>query len=419
MRIGIVGTGIAGLTAGWLFKQAGFCVTLFEKHHQLGMDAHAVGFQVNSQEIRADIPPRMFNSSLWPTLSRLYSELGVEKLPVAATKSFGRFGDTQGLFKLGDSYRPAWSVGWMLDPRMRRIVKDIKRMVESAPRDLKVGLGDTTMGSYLADNRYSIDFKSLFLYPSLSSTVCTCSFAALDDYPAEILLDTLLKLTSGEGLFRTRFGTADVERRLTLGLDEIRLGADICSIRATDTTAQIETAAGETFAFEHVIVATQANSAIGLLPATAEREIAALSRFRYQDVAVSLHRDTRLMPARNKDRAAFNFLTSATNDAAMCTIDMSKFCPEWQLESPIFQTIMPLESPTPDSVIGSAKMQRPVVDQASLAGVTELERLHQNEGRRIWFSGSYASLGVPLLESGVVSSLNVAKRLGVEWPARS
>jgi predicted NAD/FAD-binding protein len=47
-----------------------------------------------------------------------------------------------------------------------------------------------------------------------------------------------------------------------------------------------------------------------------------------------------------------------------------------------------------------------------MQGLERLSRLHQQADRRIWFCGSYAAHGIPLLESAAKSALAVAERLG-------
>jgi len=50
--------------------------------------------------------------------------------------------------------------------------------------------------------------------------------------------------------------------------------------------------------------------------------------------------------------------------------------------------------------------------------LAELETLQLQPNRHIWFCGSYASHGIPLLESAVNSSVKVAAQLGVACPWR-
>jgi predicted NAD/FAD-binding protein len=423
MRIGVIGTGIAGLTAAWLFKRAGAEVTVFDKQTRLGMDAHSVEFEIDGSLIRTDVPPRMFNESLWPNLSRLYREIGVESDPVEPSKSFAEFDLSQPsnpnsaslLLKLGASYQLNLVPKSLFNASTRQILADIKRMLVAVPIALEQPIR-VTMGEYLRAHDYSDAFIYQFLFPALSSTVCTCSYASLDAYPAEILLSAMLKLTSGEGLWKTRHGTQDVVRRLATEIQDFRLGTTVSSLGQMNTEATVEADSGQRFHFDHVIVATQANAAIHMLDPTMEREDAMLRHFRYENVPVVVHSDRRLVPRRRKDWSHFNLLSSSDMVASMCTIWMNRFCPQWQVEKPIFQTILPMLDPDPELVICSTKLQRPVVDQNSLKGLDLMTELHAEPNRRIWFCGSYASRGIPLLESAVVSSQNVAKKVGISWP---
>ena len=44
----------------------------------------------------------------------------------------------------------------------------------------------------------------------------------------------------------------------------------------------------------------------------------------------------------------------------------------------------------------------------SNAAIAELQALHAEPGRRLWYCGSYAEAGVPLLESAARSARQVA-----------
>ena len=77
----------------------------------------------------------------------------------------------------------------------------------------------------------------------------------------------------------------------------------------------------------------------------------------------------------------------------------------------IFQTINPIVAPNPSAVIGTAVLQRPVVRSESFQSWDLLDELHAQPGRRIWFSGSYATVGIPLLETAMLGSMSVVQRL--------
>ena len=429
MRIGIVGTGIAGLTAAWYLNRAGHHVTVFEKHSSFGMEAHCVEFQVGDSNtsgrlLYSDVPPRMFNSAQWPRLWELYDELGVEIQAVNPTKSFAKPGQAA-VLKLSANYQPKLSAELILNPVSRTILKDIGRMMSAAPKYLSdygssVGEQDgfqdqQTFGEYLKSNRYSSEFIYQFLFPALSSTVCTCSYESLNRYPAATLLEAMLKLIEPEGLFRTKHGTRDVVSRLSSRFDEVHLSTSITNVRQTDSGCSIETDLGDSFSFDHVVVATQANAAIGLVESISEIEQEALGSFKYEQVETIVHTDVALMPTRRKDWSTFNLLSNPDHSAAMCTILLNQFYPEWDCDETVFQTIMPFDDPRAETVIARSRMQRPVVDSGSATGHELLGRIHSHRGdqadRRIWYCGSYASPGIPLLESGVSSAIGIAERL--------
>ena len=431
MRVGIVGTGIAGLTAARRLKDAGHHVTVFERQDDFGMGAHCVEFELGSSglgssastshRLFSDVPPRMFNSVQWPNLWKLYEELGVEIEPVNPTKTFAGHGEAA-VLKLGANYQPKLSAELMVNPASRKILKGIGRLMNSAPKYLRqhfaqnadeVGysLDELTLQEYLDSHGYSHEFINQFLFPALSSTVCTCSYQSLDRYPAATILAAMLRLIEPEGLFRTRHGTKDVVARLSRGFDEVHLATSISRIAQNEFGCTIQVGQGDALEFDHVVVATQANSAIGLIDGISWKEKEALGCFQYEFVETIVHTDPALMPARPKDWSTFNLISNPDRSAAMCTIYLNEFYFEWDCDQPVFQTIMPIVTPQSKSVISQASMQRPVVTHQSAQGHRLLGELHAETDRRIWYCGSYASPGIPLLESGVCSATGVADRL--------
>lgn len=428
MKVAIVGSGVAGLTASWLLNRAGHDVTLLERHSNAGLDTHSVNISVNGTGVdnatatggpdanqkpfRADVPLRMLNRSLWPTLFRLYETIGVELESVESSKTFAEYGGKSKLI-LGESWvsQPLRFL-WQRDAR--RIVKDIRRMMAEAQDDLEdPQIGTLQFSNYLCQRNYSDAFIYKFLFPSLASTVCTCSYESLKRYPTGIMLRTMMMLTNREPLYRVRNGSADVASRLSLHLDDIQFDAGVRSVTSSESCVRIELENGATVAADHLIIATQANSAAKILGSATATEKAMLNCFKYEDIEVVVHRDESLMPTRRSDWSNFNLIFEKSKQSAMCSVWLNRYYPEWQTENPTFQTIMPLVEVSDEKVVCRRRLQRPVVDHQSLQGLKLLDQLHQERERRIWFCGSYASPGVPLLESGVVSAMSVVNAMQV------
>lgn len=406
MKIGVVGSGIAGLSTAYLLEKSGHEVVLFEKQTSLGMDSHSLSIENDSGVVRADVPSRMFNALQWPRLVELYHELGVEFQPVRPTQSFGYL-DGETYLKLDVANRPWLAAQSLVNPRIRKTVQESRRLQTQGEKDLAQKLTDKiTFEQYLNQHEFDHRFIFEFLYPTLSSTVLTCSYEALDNYPAVLILRVLKNLADSPTLLRTRKGTIDVVNRMTNLIGEVRLDSMVTEVK-THTDFVNVTHAGHTERFDHLVFATQANHARQLLPNSEISET--LSKFVYEEVEVVVHTDRKLMPANPDAWSTFNMILSKSDRSAMCSVWLNEFHDQWTHSEPIFQTINPICEPSANSVLSRVTLQRPIVNSSSFELWRQIMEYHE-QPQRIWFAGSYAARGVPLLESGVCSSWNVVNK---------
>jgi uncharacterized protein len=210
-----------------------------------------------------------------------------------------------------------------------------------------------------------------------------------------------------------RTGAREIVQRLTAPLTDIWCNTALESVKIDANQVHLTINPGKSIAVDHLVMATQANTALKVLNNLADQERQMLESFTYENAKVVLHRDESLMLTVQKEWGTFNIMTNATRDAAMCSNWMNRFCPKWNIKAPVFQTIMPLVEADPEKIFCERVLQRPIVNSRSLAGLTQLTKLHREKGLRIWFCGSYASGGVPLLESGVTSSIAVRQALAL------
>ncbi|KAG0032299.1 hypothetical protein BGZ81_011172 [Podila clonocystis] len=120
---------------------------------------------------------------------------------------------------------------------------------------------------------------------------------------------------------------------------------------------------------------------------------------------------------------------SQSHNSAMATHIMNNTASSLGSTTKFLQTTNPIFQPRPDTVISSAWFERAVVNPESMKAVDELNELmdqqaervlssssSSSEGKaqmsdRVWFVGSYAYPGIPLLEGCVVSALQVMERI--------
>lgn len=414
MKLAVIGGGIAGLVAAWQLSKR-HAVTLFERHAEPGFTASSVALG-SPAGLRVDVPLRVFYPGYYPTLTRLYAELGVATDPVNYATTFCS-GDGRAYFRWRNARLGDWSLPYVLpqdiaSARGWRIVQGALRFQARARAAQAVGgLAGASIGDFVADERIAPDFVDGLLLPAVA-TIATCSTADALAYPAAVVVGYATAGVGRQSVRRARDGADAVAARLLAGIARVQCSAGVTGVRRPAGSGQVvvQHAAGEEM-FDHVVFATQANQALRLLADAAPDEAAALAAFRYRALEVVMHRDTALMPRRRADWSPVNARVSAEHGQPESTIWINRVQPALRHAAPLFQTVMPQRAPQGDSVLGHARFERPVVGSGSAAALAALQQLHAQPGRRVWWCGSYAEAGVPLLESAVRSALAVAARL--------
>ena len=91
----------------------------------------------------------------------------------------------------------------------------------------------------------------------------------------------------------------------------------------------------------------------------------------------------------------------------MFTVWVNQVEPTLKGSAPVFQTWNPLFEPDPDTVLSRVPMERAVVHPGTARVHEALGQWHRQPGLKVFFCGSWAYEGVPLLESAVRSANTV------------
>ncbi|WP_416397443.1 FAD-dependent oxidoreductase [Allohahella sp. A8] len=419
MKIGIIGSGIAGLSAAWLLGRR-HEVTLFERHARPGMGAFNLQYSVAGVDTTIDVPLRAFNSCYYQNLMALYKMIGVETSHADHSAGFGMKGARKDFL----SYR---YLGWrkttfpMLD-NLRSlslvsflIAKDMAVFQLTAPRDLAAGRADNmTLLDYLEAGGYSRAFIDQVMLPTLAATG-TCTYEAAAGYPAALVIEFFASGLLFNGIWRARHGADDAIERLLVNCTELRCNARVNAVRKEGEGVRVDFSGGSA-QFDHVIIASQANQAVELIGTEEAKASALLRTVQYQSSELVVHTDPQFAPAPGRSSAPLQFLLDPSADKPMASIQLNHIYPQLKKAPPIFQTWNPLVQPDDKHVLGRTIFERPVVTLESLAALQSLARAHEEPGRRIWYCGSYAMPGIPLQESGVESAMVIAARLGCPAP---
>ena len=407
--IAVIGSGMAGLAAARRARQAGFEVTVFEARAGHGMDAHAV--PVHGGVV--DVPLRVMNPNHWHSVLALAEEVGVGSFPVDTFVSCST-DDRCTWFRSGRVPLTGWPfVGHLryLNARALNVGRSLTKLSRLS-RSFSDVPAEETLAALLRREAFDETVWRGLILPLLI-TICTCDERDLMAWPAGQLLGLLDEIMHGERLVRLQGGTGALVAALSEGLSLVS-GSPVTRVCDQGDQVLVCNARGEERRFDRVIIATQANE-LDFLDAQAyrqEREV--LSAIRYARGTLIVHADERFMPRDRRDWAALNFQSAAGLESVMFTVWVNAVEPTLADAPPVFQTWNPLFAPHPDMVLASVALQRAVVHSGNAAVLRSLQQWHGQPGRRVFYCGSWAHEGVPLLETAVRSAETVVELVSAQ-----
>jgi predicted NAD/FAD-binding protein len=418
MRIAVIGGGIAGLASAWLLSRE-HEVVLFERHGRLGghTDTHEV--EVAGRRWSVDSGFIVMNPAHYPLFSAMLAELGVALRPT--TMSFSVRNDRSGLeYEAGSAGGLFVQKRRLLSPRHWRMLLDIVRFYREAPALLDDEGAGPTLGEYLERHGYGDGFRDDHLVPMASALWSTASREVLD-FPAKYLVrfmanHQMLKLSGRSPWQVVDGGSQTYVRALAERWRvDVRLAAPVRRVRRGDDGVVWVDAAGHDAPerFDQVVLACHADEALALLaePSVAEREV--LGAIGYADNDTVLHTDASQLPRNRRAWAAWNALVPAEPTDA-CTVSycmnllQSLDCPE-----PLVVTLNRTAAIDPTKILKRRPYRHPQYTHASVAA--QARRAEINGVDRLWFAGAYWGWGFH--EDGMRSAVEVARALGIRWPA--
>lgn len=400
--IAVIGSGMAGLAAAYRARQAGHEVTVFEARDSHGMDAHALTVDGGL----VDVPLRVMSPDAWPSVLRLAREVGVGTFKVQTLASCS-WTDRHTWLRTGELPVVRWPFlgSWRyLDTRALRLGHGIWQLARLTRR-LERENSRATLGEVLAGENFNPLFWRGLVLPILS-TICTCEEKHLLNWPAAQLLSLLHGILYGSELYRLKGGTSALVEGLAKGLP-LHCGSPVAQVEVDESGVKVFNKRGDGGVFDRVIVATQANQLRFLDDDQFGEERRTLDNIGFDAGELWVHKDTRFMPAKKQDWTALNFQMDKALEKPMFTVWVNEVEPSLKRGAPVFQTWNPLFEPAPDTVLARVPLERAVVHPGTAQVHEALGQWHRQPGRKVFFCGSWAYEGVPLLESAVRSA-NVA-----------
>lgn len=412
MRIAIVGTGIAGMTAAHLLHRE-HDIAVLEASGWIGGHAHAVDVTMDDGTHALDTGFLVYNEPGYPILTRMFRELGV--LTQETEMSFSVSCEETGLEYNGTSVNALFAQRRnIFRPSFHRMILDILRFYREARRLLLPDADEPgpTLGEFLERGRYSRAFVDQHLVP-MSSAIWSGDRERMLDFPAKYLArffdnHGFLQATNRVG-WRSVVGSSReyVSRLTEPWRDRIRLGSEVRAVRRTERGVEVSTDAG-TERFDHVVLAGHADDSLAVLKDASPLERELLLAFPYQANRVVLHHDERLLPRLKRARAAWNYhlRCGAPEEGALITYYLNAL-QRLRSKHDFCVTLNREEAIRPERILGRWVYRHPIYTAQAFAAQ---RRLHEIDGvNRVSFCGAWRGWGFH--EDGARSAVECVARL--------
>ncbi|MEX0739612.1 MAG: FAD-dependent oxidoreductase [Pseudohongiella sp.] len=415
MKIAIVGTGIAGLTAAYKLHDQ-HDITVFEADDRLGGHTATIDVTVDGRRYSVDTGFIVFNDWTYPGFITLMDELGVRWRD--SDMSFGVSCQTSGLEYAGVSGRFAMYDGLfaqrrnLLSPSYISMLLDILRFNKQAISACEQGqIPDLLLKDYVQHLGLSDKFRDYYLVP-MASAIWSTPFRQMLEFPVRFMLPFMyahgLLNVHNRPRWRTLVGGSSAYiKPMSAGFaDRIRLSTPVLGLErsANHVTLYTNDSAEQ---FDQVVLACHSDQSLALLRDASADERDVLSAVRYQPNDVVLHTDTSVMPANRRAWASWNYyLTADRSGLPRVTYDMNRLMGITG-DSQFLVSLNDTDRIDAAKILGRFDYAHPVFSRDAAHAQTQWSLI--NGVQRTWYCGAWWGKGFH--EDGVVSALRVAGAL--------
>lgn len=410
MKIAVVGSGVAGLTAAHLLSRS-HDVVLFEQDDRAGGHAHTVRVDLADETHWVDTGFLVYNEPNYPGLIALFADLGVATAP--SDMSFGVSDEVTGIEWRGTDANTVFAQRRnAVRPAFLRMLVDIARFNRRARGLLETSTDMTvTLADLLADGRWSRQLLEWYLVP-MGSSIWSADPSTFLEMPAL----TFARFFANHGLLE--FGNQPAWRTVAGGSrhyvdaivgrlgDRVRLDAPVRSLARHEDGVDVVSPAG-TERFDQVVVAAHSDQALSLLadPTPVEHEI--LSAIRYQENRTTLHTDRTLLPRNRRAWASWNYHRLPDQPRTATLTYRLASLQGVQAAEELLVTLNRDDVIDPARVLRTFDYAHPVYDVGTVAAQGRWAEISGT--RRTWYCGAYWGYGFH--EDGVESARRVCRAL--------
>jgi predicted NAD/FAD-binding protein len=315
MRIAVVGTGIAGMTAARLLNRRNNII-VFEAADYIGGHTNTVQVDEGRGALGVDTGFIVFNEVNYPNLCNLFRDIGVQTRD--SDMSFSVHCERTGFEYNGTSIDLLFAQRRnILAPRFWKMLAEILRFNREAPAHLAGGLPDTmSVERYVTRNDYGSKFVEHYLLP-LGASLWSCDARRFRQFPMRFVIEFLsnhgMLQVNGRPAWKTVVGGSNryVSPLIEPFRERIHLNSPVIAVRRRPGGVELTLQGDHRETFDEVVLACHADQSRRLVVDMESDERELLGHFPYQINEAVLHTDTRVLPDRRKAWASWNYRVPA------------------------------------------------------------------------------------------------------------
>jgi len=417
--IAIVGTGIAGMAAGYFLRDQ-YDITFYEKNDYPGGHTNTLTVDEDGQPIYIDSAFMVYNEVTYPNLTHLFNELNVATKPTSMSFSVQHRPSgleycgtgLSGLFAQRKNLLNLYSWKMILD--MRRFNHEAVDILDDEK------FLSYTIADYVREKGFGEDFLYKFLIP-MSSAVWSCPPDLMLKFP----MVTLVRFFKNHGFlglhthypWRTVVGGSRNYREKILGFlkGKVHLNNPAQKVFRQNGKAVIHDSRGQKTVYDKVILACHADEALAVLGDPTDLERRLLQGFSYYKNKTTLHTDDVVMPKTRRAWSSWNYRIETDQEGRLVpsTIYYMNSLQHVSQKKDYFVSINDPDLVNPQKILWQTEYAHPVYDVAAIRAQQELPRLNENGVR--YFCGAYFKYGFH--EDGLTAGIHVAESIrgGKVW----
>lgn len=412
--VAIIGTGIAGMAAGYFLKDR-FDITFYEKNNYAGGHTNTVTVPEGTRSVHVDTGFMVYNEITYPNLTRFFKQLDIKTNPTSMSFSVQHM--PTGLEYCGTGLNGLFGQRKnLLNLKFWAMLFEMHRFNQKAPEVLdNEKFKYHTVADYARERNFSSDFLSKYLLP-MSSAVWSTPPGKMLDFP----IVTLVRFFKNHGFlglrghyqWRTVEGGSRVYRDKVMAYfgDQVQLNTMATEVERELGKVSVFDSNGQRKVYDLAVIACHADQAISLLgDGATPTERWLLKEFSYQRNRTVLHTDRSVMPRHRNIWSSWNYRISfdGRGRAIPTTVYYMNSLQKVSRSKDYFVSINDPGLIDPAKVLWQAEYEHPVFTLKSMKAQDELPKL--NQGGPVYFCGSYFKYGFH--EDAFNSGLEVARAI--------